>query len=52
MITSPALQIIMTDKNYCQIATDMFQRYANERFKGKFLWRALKIDFKDWTKEY
>ena len=26
----------MTDKNYYQIATNKFQRYTNNDFKGKF----------------
>ena len=52
MTTSSTLQIIMTDKNYHQIAINMFQGYANERFEGKFFWRFMKIDFKYWTKKY
>ena len=36
MTTSPGSEIIMTDKDYNQIATDIFQRYADERFEGKF----------------
>ena len=52
MTTSPALQIIITDKDYRQIATNMFQGYADERFEGKLLWRSMKIDFKYWTKEH
>ena len=52
MTILPALQIILTDKNYHQIASDMFQGYTNERFEGKFFWKSMKIDFKDWTKEH
>ena len=52
MTTSPTSQIIMTDKNYNQIDTNMFQGYANERFEGKFLQKSMKIDFKYWTKKY
>ena len=52
MTTSHALQVIMTAKNYCQIATNVFQGYADERFEGKDLWKSMKIDFKYWTKEH
>ena len=52
MTTSPALQIIMTDKDYRQIATNMFQGYVDERFEGKLLWKSMKINFKYWTKEH
>lgn len=50
MTISPALQIIITDKNYCQIATNMFQRYVDKHFEDKPLWKSMKIDFKYWTK--
>ena len=46
MTISPASQIIMTDKEYRQIATDILQGYADERFEGKFFWKSIKIDFK------
>ena len=52
MTTSPAADVILTAKDYRQIAIDMFQGYADERFEGKPLWRSMKIDFKDWTKEH
>ena len=51
MTSSPALEVIMSDKDYRQIATDTFQGYADEDFEGKLLWEAIKIDFEHWTKE-
>lgn len=42
----------MIDKNYCQIATNIFHEYANEYFEGKRLWKLIKIDFKYWIKKY
>lgn len=35
MTRSLALEVIMSHKNYCQIVTNTFQKYANEDFKGK-----------------
>ena len=52
MTTSPASEAIMSDQDYCQIATDTFQGYADENLKGKPLWESIKIDFKDWTKKH
>ena len=51
MTTSPASQVIMTDKDYRQIATNMFQGYADKDLEGKLLWESIKMDFKHWTKE-
>ena len=51
MTTSPALDIILSAKDYHKIATNMFQGYADEYFEGKPLLRSIKIDFKYWTKE-
>ena len=51
MTTLPALQLIMPDKNYCQIALDMFQGYAEQELEGKVFWKSIKIDFKRWTKK-
>ena len=51
MASSPASEVILSDKDYRQIATDMFQGYADEDFEGKLLWKAMKIDIKNWTKE-
>ena len=35
MITSPTLQVIITDKDYHQITTNTFQRYADDDLEGK-----------------
>ena len=52
MTTSPASEAIMSDQDYRQIATDTFQRYADENLEGKPLWESIKIDFENWTKEH
>ncbi len=52
MASSPASDVILSAKDYCQIVIDTFQGYADKEFEDKPLWRALKIDFKNWTKEY
>lgn len=41
------LEITITDKNYCQIATNIFQRYADNNLEGKLLWESIKIDFEN-----
>ena len=46
MTTSPVSQLIMTDKDYCQIALDMIQGYAEQELEGKFFWESIKKDFK------
>ena len=51
MTTSPAVDTILTTKDYCQITIDIFQEYSDEDFEGKHLWEVIKIDFKLWTKE-
>lgn len=51
MTTLSTLQIIMTNKDYCSIALNMFQRYSKQQFKDKLFWKSIKIDFKLWTKE-
>ena len=51
MTTSPTSQVTLSDKDYRQITIDTFQEYADEDFEGTHLWRAIKIDFKLWTKE-
>ena len=51
MVSPPALEVILSDEDYRQITIDTFQEYADEDFEGKHLWRAIKIDFKLWTKE-
>ena len=51
MTTSSTLQIIMTDKDYRQIANNMFQGYAKQQLESKLFCKCIKIDFKLWTKE-
>ena len=51
MTTSPLSNVTLSTKDYRQIALNMFQKYADECFKGKFLKRSMKINFKYWTKE-
>ena len=52
MTTLPTSDIILNAKDYCQIAVNLFQRYAGNCIEGKSFWRSMKIDFKHWTKEY
>lgn len=51
MTISPALKVLMSDKDYCKIATDIFQRYADDNLEGKLFLESIKIDFEDWTKK-
>ena len=51
MTTSPISEVPMSDKDYCQIATNIFQGYADDNLEGKPFWKNIKIDFEDWTKE-
>ena len=51
MTTSPASKVPISDKNYRQIAIDIFQGYADDNLEGKLLWESIKMDFEDWTKE-
>lgn len=51
MTTLPPLEVAMSNKDYYQITINIFQRYVNKHFESKFLWRSIKIDFKNWTKE-
>ena len=52
MTTSPASEAIMSDQDYCQIATDKCQGYADENLEGKPFWESIKIDFEIWTKKH
>lgn len=45
-------KVAISDKDYCQITTDIFQGYANQDFEGKLLWKSIKMKFKNQTKEY
>lgn len=40
------LEVIISYKNHCQIATNIFQGYIDEDFKSKLFWEGIKIDFK------
>lgn len=51
MITLLPLKVIISDKNYCQIVSDIFQGYANENFEAILIWKIIKNDFEYWTKE-
>ena len=51
MTTSSTPQVIMTDKDYRQIALNTFQGYAEQELEGKLLWESIKMDFKLWTKK-
>lgn len=52
MVSLTVLELIMSDKDYHKIATNLFQGYANEDFEEKLLWESIKIDFETWTKDY
>ena len=52
MTTSPASEVIMSDQDYRQVATNTFQGYADENLEGKPLWESIKMNFEDWTKEH
>lgn len=51
MTTSSILQVIITDKNYCQMALNMFQDYVEQQLEGKLFQESIKIDFKLQTKK-
>lgn len=42
----------MSDKDYYQIVTNVFQKYIDDNLEDKSLWEFIKIDFEDWSKEY
>ena len=51
MTNWPALDVILNVKDYCQITIDIFLEYADKNFKGKPLWKSMKINFKYWSKQ-
>ncbi len=51
MASSPTSEIILSDKDYCKITTDVFQMYACANFEESSLLEAFQIDFEHWTKE-
>lgn len=42
----------MSDKNYCQITIDIFQKYADDNLESKLFWKFIKMDFENWIKKY
>ena len=52
MTILPALDAIMRPKNDYQIVINTFKEYADEEFENKPLQKALKINFKNQTKEH
>lgn len=52
MTTSPTLDVSISNKNYCQIAINTFQRYVNNNFEGKLFWKSIKIVFENWIKKH
>lgn len=51
MTTLLTSEVIMTDNNYPQIVTDIFQTYVEELIESKFVQKSIKMNFKHWTKE-
>lgn len=51
MTTSPALDLILSVKDYRQITINTFQGYIDKDINGKYPQKAIKIDFKLWIKE-
>lgn len=42
----------MSDKNYCKITIDIFQKYADDNLESKLFWKFIKMDFENWIKKY
>ena len=47
MTTLLDLKFSISDKNYCQIVINIFQKYASNNFESKFFWESIKINFKN-----
>lgn len=47
MASLPTSKININIKNYCQIAANIFQGYADEGFESKVLWEFIKIIFEN-----
>lgn len=47
MITLTALEVPINDKDYCQIATSIFQEYADNNLKNKLLQKSIKMNFEN-----
>lgn len=43
--------MILNDKNYYHIATNIFLKYINKNFESKFFWKSIKINFKNCIKK-
>ena len=51
MASSPTSEVIMSDEDYRNQATDTFQKYARAGFEDSHLLEVIQIDFEHWTKE-
>ena len=51
MTTLSTLQVTLSDKNYCQITINTFQKYVDKDFEGTHLWKTIKIDFNSGPKK-
>ncbi len=51
MASLPISEIILSDEDYCKIATNVFQKYARANFEDSSLLEAFQIDFEYFTKE-
>lgn len=51
MASLPTSKVLISDKDNCKIATNIFQKYIDNHLEGKLFWESIKIDFKNWTKE-
>lgn len=45
MTNSPILEVLLSNKNYCKTATNLFQKYACANFEDLSLLEAFQIDF-------
>lgn len=52
MTTLSTLEVLISDKDYYLIATNIFQKYANDNFEIKLFWESIKIAFENQTKKY
>ena len=52
MTTSLTSEVIMSNQDYCQITTNIFQKYTDKNLKGKPFWESIRINFEDRTKKH
>lgn len=52
MTTLSILEVVINNKDYCQIIINKFKQYANNNCKSKSFQKFIKIDFEDYTKKY